>query len=87
MNINKLKKLRQQIDFAEDINHLKKEIIDKLDKIILLFGHEIEADIEDLEKDVEQLQETKIPNGKAMEIVGHLVTDFGELRRHLEIEF
>ena len=86
LNIDKLKALRQKIDAAENLNVLKDEITAKLDKVISLFDQELGTDLQYLKKDLDELQETDLKAGHAREIVGHLVTDFSELKRHLEIE-
>lgn len=86
MNIDKLKLLREKMDDIEDLNALKDEIKLKLDKVIQLFDQDLGVDLQYLKKDLEELQETDLEAGHTREIVGHLVTDFSELKRHLELE-
>ncbi|MDP8218780.1 MAG: hypothetical protein P9M03_08650 [Candidatus Theseobacter exili] len=86
MNIDKLKLLREKMDTVEDLNALKEEIALKLDKVIGLFDQDLGTDLQYLKKDLEDLQETDLVAGHTREIVGHLVTDFSELKRHLELE-
>jgi hypothetical protein len=58
----------------------------EIDRIIHFIKEELEKDVQTLEKDVQELRKTTVNDQHTLEIIGHLIMDFGELRKDLETE-
>lgn len=86
MNLSRLIDLKKRLLVSGDLNPLKQEIIQEFEKIIHFIQNQIEKDVKNIERDVEDLSQTRVPDGKAQEIIGHLIMDFSELRKDLETE-
>ena len=86
MNLTQLETLRNQIQNVDNLTSLRKELLKEFDKIIRFIKNQLEKDVQNLEQDVQELRKTPVEDRKTLEIIGHLVTDFSELRKDLETE-
>lgn len=86
MNLNHLEQLRNQIASTENLNSLRQELIVEFDRVIHFIQDQLEKDVKVLEKDLQELKNTPLKDRKTLEIIGHLITDFGDLRKDLETE-
>lgn len=86
MNLAHLESLKNLVIKTDDLDSLRGQIIKEFDHIIHFMRDQIQKDISHLEQDVQELRQTPLEAPKAREIVGHLVMDFGELRKDLETE-
>lgn len=86
MNLSHLQSLRDRIALTADLNSLRNELIEEFERIVHFLKDQVEKDVRHLELDVLELKKTTVKSKKALEIIGHLVMDFGELRKDLETE-
>lgn len=86
MNLKHLDQLRNQIASTENLNSLRQELLVEFDRIIHFIKVQLEKDVEVLGKDLQALKNAPLKDPKALEIIGHLIMDFGDLRKDLETE-
>ncbi len=86
MNLAHIESLKALIFKTSDLNSLRAEILKEFDHVIHFLKDRLEKDVHHLAKEVQELQRTPLENPKIREIIGHIVMDFGELRKDLETE-
>lgn len=86
MNLKHLDQLRNQIASTENLNSLRQELLVEFDRIIHFIQNQLEKDVQVLEKDLQELKNAPLKDEKTLEIIGHLIMDFGDLRKDLETE-
>lgn len=84
--LSRIQTLKRKIQNAQDITLLRKEIIEEFERIIVFIKSHLEKDVQNLGKDLEELQKSSVNDPKTLQIIGHLVTDFSELHKDLETE-